>query len=119
MQGVILEEIPARLKGYVNEYCGMIVVPMLTTSEARRMYFLENRHLETPPTEIGYAVRPADNYERAFLVNERDVLRVARTVHGLQVGVDNAQSVINVAPFLEEDILNRRDALRILFLQRV
>ncbi|KAF9149254.1 hypothetical protein BG015_008957 [Linnemannia schmuckeri] len=115
---VVEEETPARLQGYANEYCGMNAVPMLTKSEDKAMYFLENRHLESLLTEVVYAVWSAENYDRAFLFYERDVLRVARGVHGLQVGVDNARIVIEAAPFPEEAILDRRDAPGILFLQR-
>ncbi|KAG9062020.1 hypothetical protein KI688_006740 [Linnemannia hyalina] len=118
MEKVVVEEVPARLLGYANEYCGQNVVPMLTKSEAKMMYNLRNRDLETIPIEIGYPVSADGNCVTAFLVNERDVLLVARGVHGLQVGVDNARFLIGAAPFPEEDILNRRDAIRTLFLQR-
>ncbi|KAF9124816.1 hypothetical protein BGX30_000786 [Mortierella sp. GBA39] len=115
---VVLEDIPARLNGYTNGYCAQDVVPMITRSEAIRMYALETPHLESLPTEIGYSIRSNNNCNRAFLVNERDVLRVARGIHGLQVGVDNIRFVVQAAPLPEEDILNRRDAVRTLFLQR-
>ncbi|KAF9538289.1 hypothetical protein EC957_006937 [Mortierella hygrophila] len=118
-EGVVVEPIPARLEGYQNGYCGIHVIPMLTRSEARTLYSLTNLHLEGIPTEIGYAVWTDGTYNRAFLVNERDVLRVARGVHGLQVGVENVRLITQAAtPLPEEDILNRRDAIRTLFLQR-
>ncbi|KAF9123451.1 hypothetical protein BGX30_001462, partial [Mortierella sp. GBA39] len=36
----IVEEIPARLHGYANEYCGQNIVSMLTKSEATMIYNL-------------------------------------------------------------------------------
>ena len=68
MEGVVEEEILARLYGYANEYCELNVVTMHIMSEARSMYSLESRHPEALSTEIGYPVWPANNYNRTFLV---------------------------------------------------